>query len=196
MLAMSDADLMDQTKRVLTARDQANSTHIDSHAPAVSHPPAESPRTVAAPHAQIQDDEATLPIPDEELSPKLRSFISRKQRDTPATPGDRRMLEAWRAGEADVSPSKAGAGGLPTSIAGGSTQSAAAAAVPPDERTAVETPQITAPAAADTPSATLQPVASVSSPDGTSTQHSDSQSFAGLTLLQAVLRGLGQQQTS
>ncbi len=187
MLAISDADLMDQCKRAWTGHDHANRTQIDTRATAVSQQPAESPRTAAAPAATFQDDEATLPIPEEELSPKLRSFISRKQRDKPTSPANRQMLEAWRAGETDVSPSKAGAGGPLTSIAGGVTQSAPAAAVPLDEGTAVVAP--TAPAAVETPSATLQPESSVPSPDGASMQHLGSPLVPKLTLLQAVLRG-------
>ena len=186
MLAISDADLIELYKRALPAPDQAPSAQIDTHATRGSQQPAESPRTVAA--ANAQDDEATLPIPDDELSPRIRSFIRQKHRE-PATPANRQILEAWRAGEADVSPSKAAAGGLLTAGATDSTQ-VVAAGVPRDERTAAGYSQISAPAAADTPSATVQLAPSVSLPDRAVTQHPGSQAVPKpLTLLQAVLKG-------
>ena len=191
MFAISDADLVDQCKRALSARDHATPSQINTHVAVVSRQRAESPRDAAAPAALTQDDKATQPIDPQELSPRLRSFIGHKHRDKPAMPANRQMLEAWRAGEADVSPSKTAAGGPLDLVASGSKQSAAVGGVPPDDATACEHPQSSAPAVAVIPSGTMQSAAPVASPHGASAQHLDSQSVPRRpTLLQALLKGL------
>ena len=108
MSAISDVDLMEQCKCILPSQSHVTPPPVKTHATAVSQPPADTPRSAAATLASPQDDAATVPIGDAELSPRLRSFIADKRN---ATPASREALEAWRAGQADVIPSASAAGG-------------------------------------------------------------------------------------
>ena len=194
MLAISDGDLMEQCQRVLPSRTAAAPRPIKTLAAHASQHSTNSPRSAAMSLAAPEDDAATLPIGDDELSPHTRSFISIKQKEKPAS---RQLLEAWRAGQADVSPSKATTGGQRSSGPSEITRAVSPPPAPLDELTARRAPRpcdaapvAAAPAAADTDSAHEQLAGTVSL-DGANARRKATQTAPKQSiLLQRLLKGL------
>ena len=186
---MSDIDLMEQCQRILPSRTHAAPGPVNTHASTVSQQPAEPQRNAAASHALPVDEAATLPIGEDELSPRTRSFISSQRHSKPAS---RQLLEAWRAGQADVSPSKLTSGGQQNPTASGSTLASSPHHALLDERAAVRDPQACAAAAAsaaDTTSAATQLSASLPLENANALCVATPPVPRSRTLLEALLRG-------
>ena len=105
MRAVTDADLLEQCRRALVPNGCAAADLTDAtvaaqgqQAVAVRH---STPTPLALPAA-----DATLPIGEEEYSPRTRHFVSMQRAAHPAgrRSAGRQQLEAWRAGHVDVSP--------------------------------------------------------------------------------------------
>jgi hypothetical protein len=105
MRAVTDADLIEQCHRALAPDSGAAANSTDADMTAQGQQAADvrhkMPSPLAAPVA-----EATLPIPEEEYSPRTRRFVSMQRAAHPAgrRSAGRQQLEAWRAGYVDVSP--------------------------------------------------------------------------------------------
>ena len=194
MLDTSDADLMEQCARILSNHADAAPRPVRTHALTVSQQSANSQRNAAAPLAVDEDDAATLPIGDDELSPRTRSFIGSKRKGGPAS---RELLEAWRAGQVDITPSKLTSGRQRNPTPSNSTLALSPSHALLGACTAVRAPQpcasaaacVAPPAVADTASAAEQPAATALL-NGASTLHVATQTAPRpRSLLEALLIG-------
>ena len=100
MCAVIDTELLEQCRRALAPNSDAPTQAAHAATNGQSQRAGSLLHVTAAPHSALAD-EATVPIGEEEYSPRTRQFASMSRA---ARPADKQQLEVWRAGHADVSP--------------------------------------------------------------------------------------------